>query len=360
MWEMIDFMRSVWWTIKSWDWSLILVPLAIILIVIIKFKKIHPKEESDGEEENSMRANWIIRLVPTIVFSVLVSAGAIIGGLIGSYFDEAASAGIAGSILAAGFYIAHGYVQKPEKEVDVIETFGRFRRVAYPGPRILCLPGIIDKVKATVPYQVRLRRDLFTEELRKKLELQDVTVTIEGHIWYEVVDPIKWVYNYRDPVGHLEESFDNSVRPKFQALRSEEADTKRPDIVANSLSLLCDQLLEKTGAMVKDFYMPDFDYGEEGDKARLQKFQADKRMSANVTDAKGWTAAIEAIMESALKSGHPISWEEARNFYLDQRRLETLGKTGANVYAISGDLLGGLAGAIQSIENRFKNKGDKT
>ena len=76
----------------------------------------------------------------------------------------------------------------PEKSVKILQRFGKFHRVLKPGFNFI-IP-FLDQVE----HWISLKEDAINIENQAAITKENVALTIDGVVFYKVVDPYKAAY----------------------------------------------------------------------------------------------------------------------------------------------------------------------
>lgn len=281
-----------------------------------------------------------LRLLGAVVFSVFVGIGIAAGGFLGSLLDSFFSGSIGGSILMMLIYVAIGYRNPSQKEAWPIERLGVKYRILRAGPRILCIPGIIDKVKETVSLRKQSQK-VYQDELDHKSEFKDgVSAPIRIEYWFTIPDVDdniwSWVYGTIDPRKYIEQSVDSAARAYFPNHNLEDALASKGNSVDIVDTELQKRFLKDVGIHGEECLLEDIILSTDLDKLRQQEYEGQKAADKTVREGLGHAKAVtESIMGEFKKAGYDISPEKAMDFYNYQRTLDTLPKIGSNVTLIS-------------------------
>lgn len=254
-----------------------------------------------------------------------------------------------GVVLWVIFYAYCGFRIVQNRDYLVIERFGEFNRIVHMGPRILCFPGLVDKIiaKGTLRNQ---EVELFKDETPVyEVDFDDGSAQVRCKAWFHigpehtedisVIDEAiyRFTYSLKDEKGALErieDVLESSFVPLLQALSIKNALTKKDEIADRAASeLAVKEALEAVGIMLcapKGFIITDIVLPLEIMALRQKKLEGEAEADKQAEQGLGYARTIEAI---AKKLG--ISAFEARAIYETQRGLETLQGVKANVTFVS-------------------------
>jgi|GEM_PF-6175253 hypothetical protein len=286
-----------------------------------------------------MDAN-VLRVLGIIIPSIFVGIGSIMGGILGFLLDSLFSGIIGGTFSMAILYVAIGYRNPSQQEAWVIERLGIKYRILRAGPRLLCLPGLIDKIKEIVTLRKQSQK-VYQDELDHESEFGDgPTAPVRIEFWFTIADTEKdifsWVYGTVDPNKYIEQNVDSATRAYTPKVTLEEG----LQLKGNAIDILDDDLQqrlhENTGIISQECLLEDIILGDELKKLRQQEYEGKRAADKNVQEGLGHSmAVINSIMAEFKKAGYEITPETAMEFYNYQRTLDTLPKIGPNVTLIS-------------------------
>lgn len=294
-----------------------------------------------------------------IALAVILS-GCLIFWLLGSIIDEIArmtTASIFLPLLWIGIYIYLGFEIIPQQHFKVIERLGKFYRVAFAGPCLFCLPGIIDRARKTdvdnIEYQILI---MYKDEPEKTfaIDFKDSSAAVKAEIWWRVSDPKtpdelekdveNFAYNTDRPTRRLEEVMDGYARPILQEETTDSIQVNMSNISAKiSKSSQLKKVFKGMGISLhptKGFVISDVILPTDIQELRKESLQGTKDAERSKSRGEGYANTIKVIAE---KLG--ISVEEATHIYETQRGLETVGETGANITFV-GENVKGVLGTI--------------
>lgn len=252
------------------------------------------------------------------------------------------------SLVWAGIYFAWGFRIIRNTEYLVIERFGKFSGIVHSGPRILCLPGLIDIVVAngTLRYKELV---LFTNKKDRYLvDFSDCSTPVVMKASYRVgpqdksleeTDNAIYLFTYTiNNLNELEERIEgileSATAPQLRALvisdallqKNTIADAVTADInVRSALEAIGVELNPQKGLIISDISLT-----TEIIALRQKKLQGSSEAMKQVIQGTGYAQAIKAIMNELNTSE-----ESARNIYQTQRGLETLVELKTNVSFVS-------------------------
>lgn len=317
---------------------------------------------------------------------------AFIGGFLISRSLGNSQAAFIGSALAFAWlttYTVLGLEIVRQQEFRVVERLGRYYRTYKQGIKILCLPGLIDKLRRQPMEEGRLkcefsyrwqRLNLFGgSDQDQMMDFTDGSAKMEAYVWFMIYDPRLFVYGASSSLERLEELVDNFIRPRVQNLSLDEANQKMRDVIRefteeakkgekpdSSEEETFRSEIRSLGLDLKPknpLVIADIDIPTELKLLRSKVMEGEKEGEAAKRRGAGYGKAIRAIMdqfnnENVEKDGKTIrqpiigedgklvincTFEQAWQIFERQRGLETLGSTGANITLVSADVKGLMA-----------------
>src|SRR6185436_15645049 len=163
------------------------------------------------------------RLIALLAISVLVVPLAVVGAFLSAVMKEPLwETGSAGVLLGFGIYFLWGYLIVPQNEFRVVERLGEYYETKEAGLRLMCLPGLIDRI---APHDGKWdykwhRIGLYKDE-GDLMDFTDGSAKASAQVWYRV-NPVQtdaaahWTYAVDDSPNRIEELFDAVARPLLQ------------------------------------------------------------------------------------------------------------------------------------------------
>lgn len=297
---------------------------------------------------------WI---TPIVFFGGMLIAtivGTLFSGSIPSEWNLGYTPVFSAVVLWISFYVYWGFKIVPNKGYLVVERFGEFNRIVHMGPRILCFPGLIDKIIAEGTLRNQ-EVELFKDEIPVyEVDFDDASAPVNCKAWFHigpedtddilVIDVAIYKFTYslknEDSVRErIEDVLESSFVPSLQSLTIKEALVQK-DIIADkaasepevkeALAAVGITLCTPKGFVITDIVLPDAVV-----KLRQKKLEGEVEADKQTEQGLGYARTIEAIA-NRLK----VTVFEAREIYEAQRGLETLAGVNANVTFITPDIKG--------------------
>lgn len=251
-------------------------------------------------------------------------------------------------VLWISLYAYWGFRIIPNKGYLVIERFGEFNRIVHTGPRILCFPGLIDKIIATGTLRNQ-ELELFKDETPVyRVDFTDGSAPVECKVWFRIggnaekiseIDEniYKFTYSLKDEKSvreRIEDVLESIFVPRLQELSIQEALTKK-DVIADDSSKepSVKDSLSAVGIFLctpKGFVITDIILSEDIVKLRQEKLKGGAEADKQTAQGLGYARTINAIIKEL-----GVTAKEAREIYETQRGLETIEKLRANVQFIA-------------------------
>lgn len=288
-------------------------------------------------------------------FSWLIPVGGVVIFAIGSLAlaNDTLSGLVSGLILWMSIYFFWGFRIVQNTRYLVIERFGEYSRIVHSGPRILCLPGLIDKVVDEDTLRWR-ELPLFADEAEKyQVDFKDGSTPIVMKASYrvgpqtdsmEAIDNAIYLFTYTMKNGderdeRIEEILESSVVPQLQGLEIAEALVQKDSIaekvtvdphVRSALEAIGIELNPQKGLIISDIALT-----PEIVTQRQKKLEGASEAEKQKAQGLGYARSIKAIMEEL-----GVDQREARQIYETQRGLEVLAQVDANVSFVAPDMKG--------------------
>ncbi|MBI5078186.1 MAG: hypothetical protein HZB11_02370 [Candidatus Yonathbacteria bacterium] len=295
------------------------------------------------------KGNWVRDSVYPYLSFVIPLAGGILFTVASILLGNT----ITGFILWLAIYFSWGFRIVRNTEYLVIERFGKFNRIVHSGPRILCLPGIVDRVAYSDTLRYRELALFADEKERYRVDFKDGSTPVvmkasyrigpQGNSVEDIDEAIyRFTYTMRsmdEREERIEEILESVAIPQLQTLEIADAllqkDTIAEKVTADKLAR---SALEAMGVELnpqKGLIIPDITLTPEIIEQRQKKLQGASEADKQKALGLGYARSIKAIIEEL-----DVTWEEARSIYETQRGLEVLETLDANVSFVAPDMKG--------------------
>ena len=201
-----------------------------------------------------------------------------------------------------GIVLAKGLRIVQQSECMVIERLGSFHRVLQPGINLI-IPFIDQPRTVTVQRYDRNNRRMSIETPRidqretvldfpgqPMITRDNVTVTVNGAIYYQVVDPKAVVYQVENFVMAVDTLTRTTLRSVVGNRDLDKLLENRDEVNSRLLEIL-DEAGEKWGVKVTRVEIQDIELPNEIEEAMRMQMTAERKRRATVTEANGYREA---------------------------------------------------------------------
>ena len=223
----------------------------------------------------------------------------------------------------AVIYVLSGFKIIQQSETRVVERLGKYDRTLSSGINIIW--PILDKArKVSVRYVVRyretnvamtkesevidLREQVYDFDKQSVITKDNVTTTINALLYFQIVDPVKSVYEIDNLPNAIEKLTQTTLRNVIGELELDETLTSR-DTINSKLRIVLDEATNKWGVKVNRVELQDITPPESVRRAMEQQMQAERERRAKVLEAKGQKEAM--ILQSEGEKASQINQAEA-------------------------------------------------
>ena len=212
----------------------------------------------------------------------------------------------------------------PQSETRVIERLGKFHKVLPAGLNIIWpiidRPKIIVTRKVVEGYQGRqvvrmsetakidLREQVYDFPKQNVITKDNVTTEINALLYFQIVDPIKSVYEIDNLPNAIEKLTQTTLRNVIGELELDETLTSR-DTINAKLRAVLDEATNKWGVKVNRVELQDITPPETVRQAMEKQMQAERNRRAEILKAEGEKAS--AILNSEGEKTSAINKAEA-------------------------------------------------
>ena len=225
--------------------------------------------------------------------------------------------------IIAMIYVLKGFKIIPQSETRVVERLGRYDRTLQSGINYL-LPivdrprevaqrteTIINGQKYAIIKQtsrIDLREQVYDFDKQSVITKDNVTTTINALLYFQIVDPVKSVYEIDNLPNAIEKLTQTTLRNVIGELELDETLTSR-DTINSKLRIVLDEATNKWGVKVNRVELQDITPPESVRRAMEQQMQAERERRAKVLEAKGQKEAM--ILQSEGEKASQINQAEA-------------------------------------------------
>lgn len=214
------------------------------------------------------------------------------------------------------FIIAKGLVIVRQSEVMVIERLGSFNRVLESGVNII-VPFIERPRPITMIRYVRMGDDyhpVTTDEIRidrretvmdfpgqPVVTTDNVTVKINGALYYQIIDPRRAVYEVANMSQAVEVLAKTTLRSVVGKMELDKLFESRAE-VNNAIQAEMEEAASKWGVKLTRVEVQDISMPEEVENAMRLQMAAERKRRATVTEAEGEKSAAIAMAQGQRES----------------------------------------------------------
>ena len=168
----------------------------------------------------------------------------------------------------------------PQSRARVVERLGKFHSVMYAGLHLL-IP-FVDRVAA----RVDLREQVTTFQPQPVITADNVVVSIDSVIYYQVNDPMAATYEIADYITAIEQLTITTLRNVIGSMDLEQTLTSRDEINARLRGVL-DEATGKWGIRINRVELKSIDPPPTIQQAMEQQLRADRDKRATILQAEG-------------------------------------------------------------------------
>lgn len=225
--------------------------------------------------------------------------------------------------LIAILYVLVGFTIVQQSETRVVERLGKYHRTLQSGINFI-LP-IIDRARPVYSRYERNGLDgtVVVTKLSDKIDLREqvydfpkqsvitkdnVTTTINALLYFQIVEPVKAVYEIDNLPNAIEKLTQTTLRNVIGELELDETLTSR-DTINSKLRAVLDDATNKWGVKVNRVELQDITPPESVRRSMEQQMQAERERRAKVLEARGQKEAM--ILQSEGEKESQINQAEA-------------------------------------------------
>ena len=224
--------------------------------------------------------------------------------------------------IVVGICVLIGFKIIPQSETKIIERLGKYHRTLPSGVNIIW--PILDKarvIRVRYPLEsgeynvvikestrIDLREQVYDFPSQSVITKDNVTTTINALLYFQIVDPVKAVYEIDNLPNASEKLTQTTLRNVIGELELDETLTSR-DTINSKLRAVLDDATNKWGVKVNRVELQDITPPESVRNAMEQQMQAERERRAKVLEAKG--AKEAAILKSEGEKEALINKAEA-------------------------------------------------
>lgn len=213
-------------------------------------------------------------------------------------------------------YVIKGFKIVSQSETMIVERLGRYDRTLPAGINII-LP-IIESTKETVmrsangstrmSAHIDLREQVFDFDKQSVITKDNVMTEINALIYFQIVDPVKSVYEIKNLPMAIEKLTQTTLRNVVGELELDETLTSR-DTINTKLRTVLDEATNKWGVKVNRVELQDITPPDSIRFAMEKQMQAERDRRAEILKAEGEKQS--AILKSEGEKSSEINAAEA-------------------------------------------------
>ena len=225
--------------------------------------------------------------------------------------------------LIAILYVLVGFTIVQQSETRVVERLGKYHRTLQSGINFI-LP-IIDKARPVysryernsidgtivvtkLSDRIDLREQVYDFPKQSVITKDNVTTTINALLYFQIVEPVKAVYEIDNLPNAIEKLTQTTLRNVIGELELDETLTSR-DTINSKLRAVLDDATNKWGVKVNRVELQDITPPESVRRSMEQQMQAERERRAKVLEARGQKEAM--ILKSEGEKESQINQAEA-------------------------------------------------
>ena len=212
----------------------------------------------------------------------------------------------------------------PQSETRVIERLGKFHKVLPPGlniiwpiidrPKLITTRSVVESrmgrpvVQMNETSKIDLREQVYDFPTQNVITKDNVTTEINALLYFQIVDPVKSVYEIDNLPNAIEKLTQTTLRNVIGELELDETLTSR-DTINGKLRTVLDDATNKWGVKVNRVELQDITPPESVRQAMEKQMQAERNRRAEILKAEGEKAS--AILNSEGEKISAINNAEA-------------------------------------------------
>ena len=228
-------------------------------------------------------------------------------------------------LLFAALIIIKGVRIIRQSETMVIERLGKYHKTLEAGINVI-IP-VIDKPRAVqwryvtedrqgnsyliskLRERVDLRETVFDFPKQSVITKDNVVTEINALIYFQIVDPIKSIYEINNLPNAIEKLTQTTLRNVIGELELDACLTSR-DTINNKLRMILDDATNKWGVKVNRVELQDINPPKDIKEAMEKQMRAERNRRAQIIEAEGTKKA--AILEAEGQKGADINEAEGQ------------------------------------------------
>ncbi len=221
-------------------------------------------------------------------------------------------------------YVLVGITIVQQSETLVVERLGKYHRTLQSGINFI-LPIIdrarpiysryeynmgngVTRVITRLSNKIDLREQVYDFPKQSVITKDNVTTTINALLYFQIVDPMKAIYEIDNLPNAIEKLTQTTLRNVIGELELDETLTSR-DTINSKLRAVLDDATNKWGVKVNRVELQDITPPESVRRSMEQQMQAERERRAKVLEARGQKEAM--ILQSEGEKESQINQAEA-------------------------------------------------
>ena len=221
-------------------------------------------------------------------------------------------------------YVLVGITIVQQSETLVVERLGKYHRTLQSGINFI-LPIIdrarpiysryeynlgngVTKVVTHLSNKIDLREQVYDFPKQSVITKDNVTTTINALLYFQIVDPMKAIYEIDNLPNAIEKLTQTTLRNVIGELELDETLTSR-DTINSKLRAVLDDATNKWGVKVNRVELQDITPPESVRRSMEQQMQAERERRAKVLEARGRKESM--ILQSEGEKESQINQAEA-------------------------------------------------
>lgn len=203
--------------------------------------------------------------------------------------------------ILVGIFLSMGITMVPQRRAVVIERLGKFHRVLNPGLNLVIpfidqpRPITILQFKGTekivrTDTKIDMREILLDFPDQSVVTKDNVGVTIDGVIYYQIMDPQSAVYGAENLVLAIQTLAQTTLRSEIGKMDLDDIFENR-EAINKQMAVVMDEAGQKWGLKVNRVEIRDISMPEDIVQAMNQQMVAERTRRATVREAEGYKEA---------------------------------------------------------------------
>jgi|GEM_PF-6851307 len=313
-----------------------------------------PREEkfsASVEETGFEKLHWVVIVLGTILISALVyTVLSFNSSMELNSWQHGATSICIGFFAFTGIYILWGLRIVGPTEEYVISRLGKYLRTATRGPRLLCLPGLIDYIENVVDLE-EFRLQLYQDEEGNstgdhELDFGNDSAEVMIEAQLRIHNSSRFTFTSTDALVQIENIIDSMLRPLLQSMGIDAVQVHKTRISQAVTKWVRDDLEKYYGIYLIRILITDIVLSEETKNIRRRRLIAETDAQEEIARGASIGIAIAALRDRLSEiSGQKVSLKEARAVFEQRTGMATIEKTGANVSFVAPGV-GGVLGTF--------------